>query len=78
MQEDYTGAAVAYAGAIRGWPQTAWAPDALVKLSLSLVQLKQGKQACSALAEFSRRYPAATAEAKRRADAAKDKAGCVR
>lgn len=78
MRQDYPGAALAYAGAIRGWPQTPWAPDALVRLSLSLSQMKQSKQACAALAEFGRRYPDASDAAKRHADAAKDKVGCVR
>lgn len=78
MRQDYPGAALAYAGAIRGWPQTPWAPDALVRLSLSLAHMKQTKQACAALGEFNRRYPDASDAAKRHADAAKDKVGCVR
>jgi tol-pal system protein YbgF len=78
MRQDYSGSALAYAGAIRGWPQTPWAPDALVKLSLSLAQIKQPKQACGALAEFARRYPDASDASKHRAAAAKDKLGCLR
>ncbi|MDR3511266.1 MAG: tol-pal system protein YbgF [Caulobacteraceae bacterium] len=77
IQEDYAGAAKAYLAAIHGWPQTAWAPDAVVKLSLSLVQLKQPKQACGALAELDRHYPHATPAAKARAAAARQKAGCA-
>ena len=77
-RQDYSGAALAYSGALRGWPQATWAPDALVKLSLSLAQMKQAKQACGALGEFDRRYPDANAASKHRADAAKDKVGCVR
>jgi tol-pal system protein YbgF len=78
IQEDYAGAAAAYLGAIRGWPDTAWAPDAVVKLSLSLVQLKKTKDACGALGEFDRRYPHASAAAQARAAAARQKAGCAR
>jgi tol-pal system protein YbgF len=78
IQEDYAGAAAAYLGAIRGWPQTAWAPDAVVKLSLSLAQLNKPKEACAALAEFDRRYPHAQPAAKARADAARQKVGCLR
>jgi tol-pal system protein YbgF len=78
IQNDYTGAAAAYLGAIHGWPQTTWAPDAVVKLSLSLVQLNRPKEACGALAEFDRRYPHASPAAKDRADAARQKAGCPR
>jgi tol-pal system protein YbgF len=76
LQEDYAGAAAAYLGAIRGWPQTQWAPDAVVKLSLSLAQLKKPKEACGALAEFARRYPAASPAAQERAGAARQKIGC--
>jgi tol-pal system protein YbgF len=78
IQEDYAGAAVAYAGAIRGWPDTPWAPDAVVKLSLSLAQMNRTKDACGALAEFPRRYPHASAAAQARAAAARQKVGCAR
>jgi len=76
IQEDYAGAAAAYLGAIRGWPQTQWAPDAVVKLSLSLAQLKKPKEACGALTEFARRYPNASPAAQDRASAARQKIGC--
>lgn len=78
IQEDYDGAAKAYLGAIRGWPRTAWAPDAMVKLSLSLLQLNRPKEACSALTAMERHYPDASPAAKARAEAARRKAGCVR
>jgi tol-pal system protein YbgF len=77
IQEDYTGAAVAYTGAIRGWPETAWAPDATVKLALSLNAIGRAKDACGALVEFRRHYPKASAAAKARAEAARTKAGCA-
>ena len=77
IQEDYAGAATAYLGAIRGWPQTQWAPDAVVKLSLSLAQLNKPKEACGALSEFARRYPAASPAAKDRAARPSRKASCV-
>jgi tol-pal system protein YbgF len=78
IQEDYAGAAVAYAGSIRGWPDTAWAPDAVVKLSLSLTQMNRTKDACGALAELPRRYPHASPAAQARASVARQKGGCVR
>jgi tol-pal system protein YbgF len=77
IQSDYAGAATALISAIHGWPQTSWAPDAVVKLSLALVQLNKSPDACQALAEFSRHYartaPPAT---KARAKAARLKADC--
>jgi tol-pal system protein YbgF len=51
-------AAGAYARALKGWPQTAWAGDAVVRLATSLVDLKRGPDACRALSEFDTRYRA--------------------
>lgn len=70
-------AAKAYIGAIRGWPQTTWAPDAVVELSRSLVALKKPADACQTLAEFSRRYPKAPAPVAARAAAARNQAKCA-
>jgi tol-pal system protein YbgF len=76
VQEDYAGAAAAYIGATKGWPQTAWAPDALVKLALSLLQLNRPTDACAALGEFDRHYAKSGGAAKGRADAARIRAKC--
>jgi tol-pal system protein YbgF len=76
VQDDYAGAAAAYIGATKGWPQTAWAPDAVVKLALSLLQLNRPTDACAALGEFDRHYAKAGGAAKARADAARIKAKC--
>ena len=70
-------AAQAYIGAIRGWPATAWAPDATVELARSLVAIKKPTDACQILGEFDRRYPKATAAVKGRATAARTQAKCA-
>ncbi|RAK64419.1 tol-pal system protein YbgF [Phenylobacterium kunshanense] len=70
-------AAKAYIGAIRGWPQTSWAPDAVVELSRSLVALKKPADACQTLAEFTRRYPKAPANVASRAAATRTQAKCA-
>jgi tol-pal system protein YbgF len=49
-------AAAAYARALKGWPQSAWAGDAVVRLSTALIDLKRGPDACRALEEYSTRY----------------------
>jgi tol-pal system protein YbgF len=49
-------AAAAYARALKGWPQSAWAGDAVVRLSSALIELKRGPDACRALEEYSTRY----------------------
>lgn len=70
-------AAKAYIGAIRGWPQTTWAPDAVVELSRSLVALKKPADACQTLAELARRYPKAPATVTSRAAATRTQAKCA-
>lgn len=60
-------AATAYIGAIRGWPKTGWAPDAVVELSRSLVVLKKPADACKTLDELTRRYKPTAAVAGRAA-----------
>jgi tol-pal system protein YbgF len=69
-------AATAYIGAIRGWPQTSWAPDAVVELAHELVVLKKPADACQTLAEVPRRYPKAPAAVKARAAAVSAQAKC--
>jgi len=73
----HANAAQAYIAAIRGWPQTTWAPDAVVELSRSLVALKKPADACKTLAEFSRRYPKAPANVASRAAATRTQAKCA-
>jgi tol-pal system protein YbgF len=70
-------AATAYIGAIRGWPQTAWAPDAVVELSRALIALKKPADACQTLAELTKRYPKASAPVAARAAAARTQAKCA-
>lgn len=73
----HANAASAYIGAIRGWPKTAWAPDAVVELSRSLVALKKPADACQTLAELGRRYPKAPPAVMARAAAARTQAKCT-
>ena len=68
VQNMHAEAAGAYARALKGWPQTTWASDAVLRLTSSLVELKNPK-ACEALSEFTNRYrtkatPAQRARAK--------------
>jgi tol-pal system protein YbgF len=70
-------AATAYIGAIRGWPKTGWAPDAVVELARSLVALKKPTDACETLAELKRRYPKAPPTVMSRAAATRAEAKCA-
>jgi TolA-binding protein len=73
----HANAASAYIGAIRGWPKTGWAPDAVVELSRSLIALKRPADACQTLAELGKRYPKATPAVMSRAAAARLQAKCT-
>lgn len=76
IRGDYADAASAYIGAIRGWPATPWGAEAVVKLSMSLIELKRGPDACRTLDEFTRRYAAPPPATKARADKARLRAKC--
>ena len=73
----YSDAAGAYIAAIRGWPKTSWAPDAVVDLSRSLIQIKKSEDACQTLAELAKRYPKASPAVMSRAAAARAQAKCA-
>jgi len=76
VREAYTDAAGAYIGAIRGWPQTSWAPDATLKLARSMVAMKKTAEACRTLDELSKRYPKAPAQVISRAASTRVAAKC--
>lgn len=69
-------AAGAFIGAIRGWPRTAWAPDATLELARALVGLKKPADACQTLDELARRYPKAPSSVMTRAQTVRGQAKC--
>lgn len=69
-------AAGSYIAAIRGWPATTWAPDAVLELSRSLIALNKPADACQTLAELARRYPKASTTVQTRAAQARTQAKC--
>ncbi len=58
-QKDYQGAAKAFAGVLKSYAKTARAPDAMLKLGLSLLELGQKKEGCTTLGAIKSKYPAA-------------------
>ena len=77
VRQAYGDAAGSYLGAVRGWPQTAWAPDAVLKLSRSLVALKKPADACKTLDELTKRYPKAPAPIVSKAASTRVQAKCA-
>ena len=77
QRRNYADAAQEYIAALEGWPKTEWAPEAVLKLSTALIELKEPAEACKSLAELDRRYAAAPAALKTRARAARTRAKCA-
>jgi tol-pal system protein YbgF len=77
VREAYSDAAGNYIGAVRGWPQTSWAPDAMLKLARSMVALKKNTDACRTLDELFRRYPKAPTQVVSRATSTRVAAKCA-
>ncbi len=69
-------AATAEIGAIRGWPRTRWAPEAVLDLSKSLVAMGKTEDACQTLDELTKRYPKAAPTVLKGAVAVRAKAQC--
>jgi TolA-binding protein len=69
-------AATAEIGAIRGWPHTRWAPEAVLDLSRSLVAMGKPADACQTLGELAKRYPKATVAVAKAAAAVRARAQC--
>ena len=69
-------AATAEIGAIRGWPHTRWAPDAVLDLSKALVAMDKTTDACQTLDELARRYPKAPPSVLRSAATTRAQAKC--
>src|SRR5438552_7882875 len=75
VQGDYKQAAQAFLVGYRDFPKCRKAADSLLKLGLSLGQLGQKQQACSAYSQVDTQFPKAT-EARKRAQAVLKRAGC--
>jgi TolA-binding protein len=69
-------AATADIGAIRGWPHTHWAPEAVLDLSKSLVAMGKPADACQTLGELTRRYPKAAPSVTKAAMGVRAQAQC--
>jgi TolA-binding protein len=75
-RQSWPEAATADIGAIRGWPQTRWAPDAVIDLSRALIAMGKTQDACGALGELGRRYPKAPLAVTKDARALRAQAAC--
>ncbi len=58
-QKDYSNSAKAFADVLKRFPKTSKAPDAMLKLGLSLMELGQKNEACTTLGALKSKYPTA-------------------
>jgi len=61
VQKDFANAARAFAEVIKKYPNSARAPDSMLKLGQSLIAAGQKKEGCTALAALPAKYPHASA-----------------
>lgn len=73
---DFKGAADAYLKGYKTYGSSEKAPDALLKLAMSLSALGDRQEACSAFGELEAKYPKAPQAVRDQAKAARAKAGC--
>ncbi|HEV2364790.1 MAG TPA: tetratricopeptide repeat protein [Caulobacteraceae bacterium] len=73
----YADAATAEIRAIRGWPQTAWAPRAVLDLSRALHGMGKDADACQTVAELTRRYPQSPRDVRTGAASVRSQARCA-
>ena len=59
-QKDYQGAAKSFADVLKRYSKTAKAPDAMLKLGLSLMELGQKKESCTTFGAIKAKYPNAS------------------
>jgi tol-pal system protein YbgF len=76
VDRDYQGAARDFAELLRQYPDVPRAPEAMLKLGLSLFALGQNEEGCVTLAALPRSYPNANETIASRARAERSNAGC--
>lgn len=75
-RKNFNEASRIYARNVQQWPKGEKAPDNLVKLSLSLTNLKRNEEACQFLVVLDSDYPKAATNVKQAAERAKKQAKC--
>jgi len=76
LRANYDQAARAFAEGYQKYPKGTKAPDTLLKLGMSLVQLNRKKDACVLFTELDQRYPGAPTNVKQAVQRERQRAGC--
>jgi tol-pal system protein YbgF len=77
VRGNYDQSAKAFAEGYQRYPKSDKAPDTLLKLGMSLAQLKRTKDACVLYKELDTKYPSAPASVKQAAQRERQRAGCA-
>ena len=77
VRKDYQQAATAFAEGFKRYPNSDKAPDNLLKLGMSLANLKRTREACGTFGELERRYPQASVTIKQTLAREKQRASCT-
>jgi tol-pal system protein YbgF len=75
-RSDFKNAAVAFAEGYQKYPKSPKAPDNLLKLGMTLGQIGQKDNACTAFKQLAKQYPTASSSIKDRAARAQQRYGC--
>jgi len=76
-RSDFQNAAVTFAQGYQKYPKSSKAPDNLLKLGMSLGQIGQKDNACTAFKQLAKQFPTASAAIKDRAARAQQRYGCT-
>ncbi len=77
VRKDYQQSAAAFAEGFKRYPNSDKAPDNLLKLGMSLANLKRTREACGTFGELERRYPQAAVTIKQTLAREKQRASCT-
>lgn len=75
-RRDYQAAAATFAEGVAKYPRSDKAPDNMLKLGMSLAQLKRNNEACGTLGELDKRYPNATPQVKQAGQRERQRLNC--
>lgn len=76
VRNRFAEAAASFGEVIQKYPKGTKAPDALLKLGLSLASLNKKNEACTALGQMNKMYPDAAPSVKRRTETERKKLNC--
>ncbi|HSE79848.1 MAG TPA: tol-pal system protein YbgF [Alphaproteobacteria bacterium] len=77
VRRDYQQSAAAFAEGFKRYPNSEKAPDNLLKLGMSLGNLKRAREACGTFGELERRYPQASVTIKQTMAREKQRLNCA-